>query len=203
MTALFDDLDASVAEAVAALRTVQDQDWTRLAGTLTWSCWETVEHVADDLFAYAAQVGVTTPETSTYVPFVFTRTRPDAPALTVRADPERGNAGLVQVLDACGGFLSGVTHTASPEARGWHPYGVSDPAGFAAMGSVEVLLHLHDLSMTLGFAWTPPAPRVVRLLERLFPDLRCEGDPWATMLRATGRDPRVPVDDWRWDGTVR
>ena len=53
MSALVDDLDTVVAAAVAALRAGTDRDWHVPARGLAWDCWETVEHTADDLFAYA------------------------------------------------------------------------------------------------------------------------------------------------------
>jgi hypothetical protein len=201
--ALVDDLDTVVAAAVAALRTVADRDWHVPARGLEWDCWETVEHVADDLFAYAGQVAVRTPETSSYVPFAFTADRPGAPNLSVRARVDRGNVGLVQVLDACGGFLSAVARDADAGRRGWHPWGVSDPGGFAAMGTVEVLLHLYDTARPLGLGWDPDPDVVRRVLDRLFPDAPAHGDPWLTLLRATGRDPEVRVPEWRWDASVR
>ncbi|MEU9040820.1 MULTISPECIES: hypothetical protein [unclassified Kitasatospora] len=53
-----DDLALALRLAVDALRGAPaDADWSRPAGTLGWSCWETVEHLADDLLAYAAQLG--------------------------------------------------------------------------------------------------------------------------------------------------
>ena len=56
--------------------------------------------------------------------------RPGEPP-SARSTPsaERGNAGLVQVLDACGGMLSARRPHADPaDVRGCHPYGVSRPA---------------------------------------------------------------------------
>ena len=71
--------------------------------------------------------------------------------------------------------------------RGWHPYGVSDPAGFAAMGTVETLVHLHDVAGGLGFTWQPDADVVRRTLDRLFPQAPTDEAAWPTMLWATGR----------------
>src|SRR3569833_2023508 len=94
------DVRGVVAHAVAALRTVADQDWQVPAGDLEWACWETVEHVADDLFAYAGQLAAEQPPTDQYVPWGHRRSRPGAPALTVYTDPEHGTAGLLHLLDA-------------------------------------------------------------------------------------------------------
>jgi hypothetical protein len=56
-----DDVLAVVAAAVAALRPGAGGDWSAPAGDLTWTCWETAEHLADDLFCYAAQLGADGP----------------------------------------------------------------------------------------------------------------------------------------------
>jgi len=201
-----DDLDAVLTEAVRALRGAVDRIWDVPATGLTWTCRETLEHVADNLFAYAGQLAVHTPETSTYVPFAFHADREGGPSLSIFSSQEKGNAGLTQVVDACGGLLSSVVRAAAPGARGWHPFGVSDPGGFAAMGTVETLLHLHDVAAPLGLDWDPDEAVVSRVLDRLFPLAPREEDPWPTLLWCTGRGPLDGVDDldrWRWDSSVR
>ena len=203
MTDLADDLEATVAAACAALRTAVRLDWDGPATGLTWSVRSTVEHVADDLFAYAGQIATATPELAEYVPFTYSADRPGEAQVTTHARREAGNVGVVRVLDACGGMLVSLARTRPAEVRGYHPYGVSDPDGFAAMGTVEVLLHLHDVAAPLGLAWDPDPDVVRRVLDRLFPDAPSAGAPWPTLLRVTGRDPAAPLDGWRWDGTVR
>ena len=203
MTELVDDLDATVAAAVRALGAVVQRDWEVPASGLTWTCRSTVEHVADDLFAYAGQIATTVPEVETYVPFGYFADREGEAEVSIHAIRDRGNAGLVQVLDACGGMLSALVRTRSADTRGWHPYGVSDPDGFAAMGTVEVLLHLYDVAEPLGLAWDPDPDVVRRVLARLFPDAPDDGEPWPTLLRLTGRDATAPVTSWQWDGRVR
>jgi hypothetical protein len=203
MADLVDDLESSVSAATAALLDVVDKDWDVPAAGLTWTCRGTVQHVADDLFAYAGQIATSTPEVTTYVPFDFFADRDGEPECAIHAKRDRGNAGMVQVLDACGGMLSALARTRPADVRGWHPYGVSDPHGFAAMGTVEVLVHIYDVSEALGFAWEPRRDVLRRALARLFPHAPSEGDPWQILLRATGRDPERPVGEWKWDGTVR
>jgi hypothetical protein len=51
------DVREAVYLAADTLAKVVEQDWRVPAGDLDWDCWETVEHIADDLFAYAAQLG--------------------------------------------------------------------------------------------------------------------------------------------------
>jgi len=198
-----DDLDSSVSAATSALLEVVDRDWDVPASGLTWTCRGTIEHVADDLSAYAGQIATSTPEVDTYVAFDFFADREGEPPCAVHAKRDRGNTGLVQILDACGGMLSALARTRSADVRGWHTYGVSDPHGFAAMGTVEVLLHLYDVAEPLGLEWDPPPDVVRRVLGRLFPQAPSDGDPWRILRQVTGRDPDRPVESWQWDGTVR
>ncbi|GAA2708658.1 DinB family protein [Actinoplanes palleronii] len=196
-----EDVRAVVARAAEALRSVADQDWQVPAGDLTWSCWETVEHVADDLFAYAGQLAADRPPTDRYVPFGYRRSRPDAPALTVHVDRSEGPAGLLQVLESSGGLLAAVVQLSPAQRRGFHPFGVADAGGFAAMGIVEVLVHLHDLAGTLRFPWSPDPDVCRRVLHRIFPDAPAGHEPWPTLLWATGRAalPDHPrQSEWRW-----
>jgi hypothetical protein len=205
-TAHLDDLDAVLDNALTALDAEVDRDWSVPAAGLEWTVWETLEHLADDHFAYAGQIAARRPETETYVPIASYATRDGGPHSTIFAEPARGNSGLVQVLDACGGLLLAAVHRAGPEVRGGHPYGVSDPAGFAAMGTVETLVHLHDVAGGLGFAWQPDEDVVRRTLDRLFPQAPADQEPWPTLLWATGRGVlpgHERLDAWRWDSTVR
>ncbi|MYY11153.1 hypothetical protein GT204_20110 [Streptomyces sp. SID4919] len=192
--------------ALAVLRKAPSAAWDGKAGSLEWDCWETVEHLSDDLFAYAAQLGPRKPPLDTEVPFGWESHRPGGPALTVRANREAGPAGLLQVLEASGALLVAMVRTTAPEVRAYHVFGVSDAEGFAAMGVVETLVHTHDLAQGIGLGWNPPADLCARVLARLFPDAPAATDPWTTLLWATGRaelDGRSRLTTWRWDGTVR
>ncbi len=200
------DVQLSVRLAVAALRGAAGADWSVSAGTLEWDCWESVEHLADDLFSYAAQLGPAEPPTEGLVPFLWTRERPEAPANAIRADREAGPAGLLQVLEACGALLTAVVATTAPQVRAFHGFGAADPEGFAAMGVVETLVHTHDIAAGLGLDWEPPAELCDRVLYRLFPDAPTATDRWATLLWATGRGdlPDCPrPTSWRWYSAPR
>ncbi|RKE23271.1 hypothetical protein [Streptomyces sp. TLI_171] len=201
-----DDVTLAVRSALATLRTATASDWTVKAGSLDWDCWETVEHLADDLFSYAAQLAPADPPQDTHVPFGWARKRPGGPANAVTADPEGGPAGLLQVLDACGAMLAAIVRTVPPTVRAHHVFGVSDPEGFAAMGVVETLVHTHDVATGLGLPWTPPADLCARVLHRLFPDAPTGAAPWPTLLHATGRadlPARPRPTTWRWHGEPR
>jgi hypothetical protein len=193
-----DDLDQSIQLALATLQ--DTQDWHSKAGSLEWTCWETVEHLSDDLFAYAAQLGPRTPPQTHEIPFLWESRRPGGPKNVIHAAPEAGPAGLLQVLEACGALLVAMVRTAPKDLRSHHGFGASDPAGFAAMGIVETLVHTYDLAENL----TPPADICARVLDRLFPDAPQDTEPWPTLLWATGRislPGRPRLTEWRWNGS--
>jgi hypothetical protein len=201
-----DDIDQAVRLALATLRQAPADAWDRKAGALDWDCWSTAEHVSDDLFAYAAQLGPRTPPVTREVPFVWAARTPGGPANVIHADRAAGPDGLLEVFDACGGLLAAIVRTRPARTRSYHVFGVSDPEGFAAMGLVEVLVHTHDLAGGLGLPWDPPADLCGRVLARLFPDAPTDTSPWATLLWATGRGTlpgRPRRTSWRWDGAPR
>ncbi|MEQ3553050.1 maleylpyruvate isomerase N-terminal domain-containing protein [Pseudonocardia nematodicida] len=186
-----DDVTTTVEIATGFLAGLADRDWSVPAGPLEWSCRDTGVHVADDLFGYAAQVAVGPPDS--YPPFEIVV----GDAATVD--------GLLLVIRTGGAMLATSVAAASPDARGWHPFGVSDPAGFAAMGVVEVLVHTHDIARGLGTSWTPPADACAAALARLWPDTDPGPDPAATLLHVTGRaalDGTPAPARWRWYGEV-
>ena len=199
-----EDVGQAVALAATTLRTAVARDWHVAAGGLTWTCWETIEHIADDLFTYAVQVASENTPPTSHVPVGWRRGRPGGPALTVYAEEGTGPEGLVQVLEASGGLLAAVVAVAPPQRRAFHTYGVSDPAGFAAMGVVETLVHMQDVAEGLGLPWTPPEDLCDRVLRRLFRAVPESAGRWQTLLWATGRGElpgQARLRAWRWDGT--
>ncbi|MEV0613192.1 maleylpyruvate isomerase N-terminal domain-containing protein [Nonomuraea sp. NPDC050404] len=197
-----DDLDEVVRLAVETLRQAADPAaWDAPAGSLEWTCWETAEHLADDLFAYAVGLGLTTPPLDVYVPFAMESRRPGGPENSVHADRAAGVTGLIQVLQSSGALLAAVVRTAPPHARAHHGFGPADASASAAMGLVETLVHVHDLTEGLGLTWDPPADVCARVLSRIFPDAPSGNDPWPTLLWATGRAElpgRPRLTRWRW-----
>jgi hypothetical protein len=201
-----DDVEMAVRLAVSALREAPPDAWDGKAGSLDWTCWETVEHLSDDLFAYAVQLAPQVPPKNGDVPFVWESRRQGGPKNAIHANREAGPDGLLQVLDACGGLLVAMMRTTSPDVRAHHVFGAADAEGFAAMGIVETLVHTHDLAEGLGLAWEPPAGLCSRTLGRLFPDAPRDTDPWTTLLWATGRAElpgRPRLTSWRWYGEPR
>lgn len=197
------DVIEAAALARAAFADVPDDGWDRMAGTLSWTCWETLEHMADDLFAYAGQIAAADSPQESYLPFDWRALREGGPQSTIFVERAAGTPGLLRVLEACAAMLAGVVDAAPPDRRGWHPDGLSDAEGFAAMGVLEVLVHAWDVAATVERAWSPPAPLCRAVLDRLFTGLPDHPDPWLTLLWATGRAelPGHPArTSWRWDG---
>ncbi|WP_432138817.1 MULTISPECIES: GNAT family N-acetyltransferase [unclassified Streptomyces] len=188
-----DQVEAAVASCTGLLRTVTARDWagTR-AGRVEWSCRESAEHIAADLFTYAGRLAARAPAR---VPF------------RVAPDDGTGNADVVDVI-AVGGALLAATLRATPRsARAFHPYPFrsANREGFAAMGVAEVLLHTHDIAEGLGVPYEPPAGLCEGVLTRIFPRVRPAAAPWPALLWATGRGDlpgRAPVTEWRWHNNL-
>ncbi|MEV0647996.1 hypothetical protein AB0I28_22290 [Phytomonospora sp. NPDC050363] len=201
-----DDVDLAVRLAVSVLRDAPADRWDAKAGSLEWNCWETAEHLANDLFYYAVQLGPQSPPLDTHVPFALSRRWPNGPAVFFLAERDAGPAGLAQVLEACGALLVAMVRTTPPHVRAHHAAGVSDPEGFAALALQETLVHTHDLAVGFGLAWAPPSALCSRVLARLFPEAPAGEDPWLTLLWSTGRTElpgRPRLTTWRSDSTPR
>lgn len=174
------------------------------AGPVRWSCWATAEHVVDDLLAYALQVaGLPLLD---YLPLAGPRGEDEI----AHVKREAGPAGLAEVILASGELLAAQVAVQSPDGRAYHPYGLSDPEGFAAMGIAEILVHGRDIADGLtGVAPGLPARLSAKVLGRLFPDLPAAAQglpPGDALVWATGRSdlPGLPRRTrWRWDASVR
>ena len=197
-----DHLDSAVRVALAALREVPPEAWSGKAGSLDWDGWVTIEHLADALFSYAAQLAP--PSLERAVPFAWEAKFPGAPTSVIYADRATGPAGLLEVLETCAAIQVAVARTTPATTPALHTYSPSDTEGFTAMGIVETLVHTHDV---VGPSWTPSAQLCSVALARLFPEAPTDTDPWQTLLWATGRAelPGLPrrTAEWKWDGRPR
>nr|WP_039906185.1 maleylpyruvate isomerase N-terminal domain-containing protein [Micromonospora lupini] len=183
------DLLEAADETTRVLHPHRERDWSVPAGTLTWSCWTTAAHIAHDLLAYAGQVSGLPRDG--YLPY------------DLRVSPTASPAQTLTVVRACAGLLAVAVDSAAPDARAWH-FGPCDPAGFAAMGVAETLLHTHDITVGLGVPWQPPDRLSALVLRRLFPD--APAGPAPDVLRwMTGRGElpgRARRTSWRWHAAV-
>ncbi|GLZ80251.1 hypothetical protein Afil01_50580 [Actinorhabdospora filicis] len=195
-----DDLRAALSAATAALSTVDD--WTAPAGTLSWTRWETAEHLASDLLYYATQLA--TGERSLGQPTAYDQlARPGSDcAQMVALKPETGTPGVLRAIGGGGVLLLAILAATTPATRARHPWGDGDPGGFTAMAIVELLLHAWDIAGAVD----APVGVTARALARLFPGAPADADPWAALLWSTGRGElagRARVAKWRWFAEVR
>lgn len=147
---------------------------------------EVVGHVADCLAFYAHDL---------------VAGRSEVTAGTFVARPGADLPSLAASVGAWGEVLARVVAVSPADERGWHPHGLADAAGFAGMGCAEVLLHGHDVAAALDAGWSPPRDVAAFVLARLFPQAEPAGDPWTTLLWATGRlelPGRETVREWRY-----
>jgi hypothetical protein len=189
------DLPAAASAAVAALAGYSDRDWQqRSAADLEWSCWQTALHMVDCLYFYTMQVVYGQPDQ-----YLCTEL-----ALDNSASPSR----LLDALSMHAELLHRIARSADPDLRAHHNYGVSDPAGFAAMGVVETLIHTYDVVLGLNPAdpWRPPTALAEPVIARLFPHAP-SGDPADVLLYCCGRaalgELARQTQQWQWDSTVR
>lgn len=198
------DVRAVVDDLLPRFAAIPDADWDQPAHHLEWTCRETVAHLADDLVYYALQLSGQHPPHERYLELDdVTPERSGAPGLLVRPSRAAGSVGIVEVFDATAGLLEAVTATAPAARRGFHPYGLSDASGFAAMGVTETVLHGWDVLMALGQDYRPDAEVCRRVLNRLFPAVVPTEDAWHDLLAATGRTDDTRGTAWRWDASVR
>lgn len=196
-----DDLGLAAALCQATLSSAAERDWSERAGDLEWSCRRTLDHIVDALLFYATLL---------------------ATRATERRSPVRnGDDGatiprLIETVGSAAAILEAVARAAGPEARAFHPAGLSDSDGFRGMGCEEILLHTDDIAQGLGLTFTPPADLCQRIIARVFPwapGATEEPDRWQALRWACGRTalpgrPRLGPDWWyqaaplaEWDGT--
>ncbi|HEY7102512.1 MAG TPA: hypothetical protein VH573_12810 [Mycobacteriales bacterium] len=176
-----------VGEVDAVLAAVPAHGWHRHAAYVDWSCWRTAEHVAGVLAHYAGQV-VGRPRDH-YVAFGFD---------TGRA---RTAAELREVVQVAGGLLAAAVRVADPDALGWHPHGMLRPAGFAAVGAAEALVHTYDIAAALGLPWIPAEDLTRLILDAVFPAAG-PGPTADLLLRQTGRAAAAPTS-WTYTAATR
>jgi uncharacterized protein (TIGR03083 family) len=178
-------VEIAVGEMVAVLAPNADADWRVPAGTLDWSCWQTAAHVAHDLAAYAGQLAGQA--TAGYLAFDLV------------VPPATSPREVLAVVTACGRLLAVAADAADEGPVAWH-FGLSDAAGFAAMGVAETLVHTYDIAQGLDIEWRPPEPLCEPVVERLLRDAP-PGPASEVVLWATGRAPlagRPPATAWTW-----
>jgi hypothetical protein len=180
-----DDLRRVVELCYDALAPCADADWTVRAGSLDWSCRETLEHLCG--LAYAPQLAT---RATGFSPLSFQVT-PGAPI-----------GRLLLTMRASSAILAEVARAAPPSARAFHPAGMADPSGWVAMGMDELLIHTNDIAAGLRVPFEIDRHLAQLVLDRLFPWSPAGAEPVPALLWANGRAdlPAVsnPGSAWLW-----
>ncbi|MFC7404821.1 maleylpyruvate isomerase N-terminal domain-containing protein [Georgenia alba] len=198
------DLRSVVDALTEAFAGLPDDAWDRSAYRLAWDCRDTAAHLLDDFGAYALQLSGARPPREDYLRLLEGPPRREgSPPMLFWPDPAGGSRVMAECVDALGGLLVSVTTTAPPDRRGWHPHGLADASGFAAMGVVEGAMHGWDILTANGVDFAVDGEIADRTLTRLFPGARRTVDPWQDLLAATGRTDATHGRRWHWDCSVR
>jgi uncharacterized protein (TIGR03083 family) len=134
--------DSGLSQCASSLRSVADRDWSVPAGTLEWTCWQTVDHVTDCIFSYALQI-------AGRVRGGFLRLE------QLHALPDAGPAELLDSLDAVGRMFAAVVEQAPPATISSDGYFDLSLSEWVARALNEMLLHTYDVMSGLGEGFTP------------------------------------------------
>ena len=146
----------------ALLGAAVDRDWTRRLPHLDFTVAQAVTHMAGGTLWYATDLAAGPERLDT---------------MELRVPPETAPAELVRTIGTFATVLARVTDASPPGARGWHPFGLADASGFAAMACDEFLVHTDDVARGLEVPFAPPRAG--------------QGDPGAAVPVGPGR--RRPV----------
>lgn len=170
-----------------SLRTVEQAGWEVIAAPTSWTCRNTLDHMANGLCGYATSLS---------------NRLTDRRRLPRNGDADASPSELIDIVGEFVGLLAVVAEAAPPGARGLHPSGMADRDGFVAMGCDEILIHTSDITMAAGTPLSPPPPLAARVRDRLFPWAPRQVDPWQALLWANGRAELAGVGrlqaDWWW-----
>jgi uncharacterized protein (TIGR03083 family) len=161
-------------------------DWTVGVPELKWTVAETMAHVAESCLWYAID---------------FSAQGKDLGAVEHRVKTDVSPSDLIDTLAAYASVLAAVIDTAPSGAQGFHPMGMADASGFAAMACDEMLIHTDDAARGLGRSFDPEPSLAEDVLRRLFPWTSVDGDPWPLLLWSNGRravGDRSRLGKWRW-----
>ena len=182
-----EDVRAAAAVCREALSGVVELDWSRRAGELEWSCRQTLEHIPSAQIFYASQLALAAKERLAIA-------RGGQDQLTV--------AELLLTVEVNAAILEHVLRAAPASARAFHPAGMADPSGFAAMGCDEILIHTADIAAGFEIDFKPPEDLCGSVLSRLFPWAPTDVGGWDSLLWANGRVALPGLgrqdENWRW-----
>ena len=175
-----------------------DGDWDGAIPEMTWSVREVVAYISEVLLWYSTDLSAGPHELNT---------------MDLKVRPTENPAALIETITACAAVLGTVVDGVPPGQRGWHPDGLADASGFAAMACDELLVHTWDAGHGLGLPFEPSEVLSQAVVHRIFPWAPTNTDTWDTLLWANGRRDLPGLgrqEHWHpypaplseWDGSV-
>jgi len=175
-----------------------DGDWDGAIPEMTWSVREVVAHISEVLLWYSTDLSAGPHELNT---------------MDLKVRPTENPAALIETITAYAAVLGTVVDGVPPGQRGWHPDGLADASGFAAMACDELLVHTWDAGHGLGLPFEPSEVLSQAVVHRIFPWAPTNTDTWDTLLWANGRRGLPGLgrqEHWHpypaplseWDGSV-
>jgi hypothetical protein len=163
-----------------------DADWSAAVPDLDLTISGVVAHAAEGCLWYAIDLAAG---------------GEDLDPIEHRVKLDSAPQALIATLKTYAHVLAAVIDTSPATARGFHPMGLADPSGFAAMACDEMLIHTDDAARGLGAMFDPSPDLAEPVLQRLFPWVEPVTEPWAQLRWASGRielDGRPRLEGWAW-----
>ena len=160
------------------------EDWSRPAFGLEWSCWETVDHLIDCRFSYTFQVAARAQ--SGFLPLNELHAQSGATREDLHVGLRRILAALQAVLDAA---PEGTTASDGVFAMA--------PSDWRARAAYELVLHTYDVvsAFDMDFSLSDELTRSLIECDTLWmmdhEVARKATDPWSGLLIGSGRQPRL------------
>jgi hypothetical protein len=179
-----DELRDVSGSALRALQEVSDQDWSRPALGLEWTCWQTVDHAIDCLFSYTFQVAARVP--SGFLPFNELHAQPGA-------TPDDLMVGL-QGMPAA---LQAVFDVAPRETTASDGVFALTPPDWRARAAYEFALHTYDFvsAFDVDYSLSDELSRSLLKCDTLsmmdHEIARSATDPWRDPLAGSGRQAPI------------
>jgi uncharacterized protein (TIGR03083 family) len=181
-----DEVRRTARECAEFLGPLDDDDWTQPIEDMTWTVAKAVAHISGGLLWYSNDLSAGLPELDT---------------MDVHIKVDAAPAALVRSLLSFANLLACVIDGSGADDRGYHPAGIADAPGFAAMACDEMLIHTADAARGLGRDFRPSGDLAGSTLRRLFPWAPADVDAWEGLKWANGRvevDGLGRLSQWRW-----
>lgn len=164
----------------SALEHVADQDWARPAGSLAWTCWQTIDHTIDCVHSFALRIGAEAD--SGFLPFAPMH----AKATASPVDLLRGLRGVSALLVA-------IARDSPQDRTASDGIVTLSLADWRSRTAYEMALHAYDVAIGLGGSFALPDELASSIIEStalwMFDGTRLQGasGSWMGLVKGSGR----------------